>query len=218
MAECWWGSEQIRECSPEDNGSVDAHLPSSRMPALLTVQNRRAGKGERMKTQIFAGMAILAMLVTNAFAQKQSAKRLTADNTFMTKAAEGGMAEVEFGKLAEQHAANNGVKQFGKRMVDDHTKLNDDLKTVATKKGVTLPTALNAKDQATMDRLSKLNGAEFDRAYMADMVKDHRADITEFRREADHGSDPDVKNFASKGLPTIEGHLKMAEDTQKQVQ
>ena len=135
----------------------------------------------------------------------------------MTKAAQGGMAEVELGKLAQSHASNDAVKNFGKRMVDDHSKANDQLKSIAAKENVTLPTTLDAKDQATMDRLAKLNGAQFDRAYINDMVRDHRTDIAEFQREADHGSDPAVKQFASSTLPTLQEHLRLAEDAQKQV-
>jgi putative membrane protein len=148
---------------------------------------------------------------------KQTANRLNADNTFAVKAAEGGMAEVELGKLAQQRASNDGVKQFGKHMVDDHTKANVELKTIAANKGITLPATLNSNDQATMDRLSKLNGAEFDKAYMDDMVKDHRADVAEFQRESQRGEDSEFKAFAAKTLPTLQDHLRMAEDADKQV-
>ena len=88
---------------------------------------------------------------------------------------------------------------------------------MASSKGATVPSSLDPKDQATLDHLSKLNGAEFDRTYMQDMAKDHRMDVAEFRRESNRGTDPDVKAFASKTLPTLEDHLKMAEQIQKQV-
>jgi putative membrane protein len=127
------------------------------------------------------------------------------------------MAEVQMGQLATQKASNPDVKAFGQQMVDDHTKANNELKDIASKKGLTLPTGLDAKDQATYDRLSKLSGAEFDRAYMADMVRDHRADIAEFEKEASQGSDPDIKSFASKTLPTLRHHLEMAESTDAKV-
>jgi len=147
-----------------------------------------------------------------------SANRLaSADETFVKKAAQGGMAEVKLGELAKDHASNNAVKQFGQQMVDDHSKANDELKSLASKKGLTLPSDLDAKDQATYDRLSKLNGAEFDRAYMADMVKDHRTDVSEFRRESERGQDSDLKSWAGKTLPTLEHHLQMAESTDKEV-
>lgn len=172
----------------------------------------------KMPQKVLAGIATVALTATLSLAQsKQSANRLGADNQFITKAAEGGMAEVEMGQLATQHASNGKVKQFGQRMVDDHSKANDDLKKTASQKGITVPTTVNAKQKATMDRLSKLNGAEFDRAYMQDMVRDHREDVAEFKKEANSGDDPDVKAFASKTLPTLEDHLKMAEEINGQL-
>src|SRR5947199_691118 len=113
-----------------------------------------------------------------------SANRMGTDNPFVTKAANGGMAEVKLGTLATQKAANPDVKAFGQQMVDDHGKANDELKQLASSKGITLPTDIDAKEQAKYDRLSKLSGAEFDRAYMKHMVADHRTDVSEFRRES----------------------------------
>lgn len=127
------------------------------------------------------------------------------------------MAEVQLGQLATQRAVSPDVKAFGQQMVDDHAKANEEFKGIASRKGVTLPSSLDAKDQATYDRLSKLDGAAFDRAYMADMVRDHRADIAEFEREAGHGSDPDIKGFASRTLPILKHHLQMAESAQAKV-
>ncbi len=145
---------------------------------------------------------------------KHSAHRLTADSTFATKAAEGGIAEVQLGNLAKEHASSADVKNFAEQMVTDHTKANDELKSIAAGKNITLPTELNAKDKATYDRLSKLNGADFDKAYMRQMVTDHRTDVAEFKREADRGTDADLKAFAGKTLPTLQHHLQMAETTE----
>jgi len=141
----------------------------------------------------------------------------SADQQFMMKAAQGGLAEVEMGKLAKDHASSQNVKDFGQNMVDDHSKANDELKDLASKKNVTLPTDVDAKDKATMDRLSALNGAAFDKAYMRHMVSDHKKDISEFQKEASSGSDTDVKSWASKTLPTLQHHLQMAEDAAKAV-
>jgi len=146
-----------------------------------------------------------------------SANRMGADHTFVTKAAIGGMAEVKLGTLATEKAANADVKSFGQQMVDDHGKANDELKQLASTKGITLPTDIDAKEQAKYDRLSKLSGAEFDRAYMREMVSDHRTDVAEFRHESEHGSDPDVKAWAAKTLPTLEHHLQIAESTDAKV-
>jgi putative membrane protein len=174
-----------------------------------------------MKVQILSGIAVFALLGSSAMAQKAqqgSANRLTgADETFMNKAAEGGMAEVELGKLAETRASSDAVKNFGKRMVNDHTKADDQLKSIAAQENVALPTGLSSRDQAALDRLSMLNGADFDRAYMRNMVRDHRTDIAEFQREADHGADPNMKQFASSTLPTLQEHLRLARDAEKQV-
>jgi putative membrane protein len=139
------------------------------------------------------------------------------DSGFMTKAAQGGIAEVEMGRLALQHASNEKVKQFGQRMVDDHSNANDQLKQLASQKGVTLPTEVNAKQKSTINKLSQLSGSEFDRVYMADMVKDHQEDVAEFQHEANSGNDPDVKAFAGKVLPTLQDHLRMAEDARGQL-
>ena len=120
----------------------------------------------------------------------------------MHDAAQGGMAEVELGKLATEKASSDDVKKFGQRMVDDHTKAGDQLKQVASTQGITLPQGLSAKDKLTKEHLSKLSGEQFDKAYMADMVKDHTQDVADFQRESQSGSDPAVKDFASQTLPS----------------
>src|SRR5437764_8366223 len=141
----------------------------------------------------------------------QSAATINAsDRMFVRKAAEGGLAEVELGKLAAERASSQDVKQFGQRMVDDHSKANDQLKQLAAEKSISLPSKLSAKDAATKARLEKLSGKAFDRAYMRDMVTDHTKDVTEFRTEAKSAKDPDVKNFATQTVPTLEDHLKQA--------
>lgn len=147
---------------------------------------------------------------SNSSASQSTGKLSTSDRTFVHKAAEGGLAEVELGKLAAERASSQDVKQFGQRMVDDHTKANDQLKQVASEEGITLPDKLSAKDEATKDRLEKLSGEQFDHAYMRDMVTDHTKDVTEFRTEAKAGKDASVKNFAQQTLPTLEDHLKQA--------
>ncbi|MGA9510203.1 MAG: DUF4142 domain-containing protein [Candidatus Sulfotelmatobacter sp.] len=146
-----------------------------------------------------------------ASTQKASAGTATADAKFMKEAAEGGMAEVALGRLAAEKASSSDVKKFGQRMVDDHSKANDELKQLASQKNVDLPQDLNAKDKATKARLEKLSGEQFDQAYMRDMVKDHKKDVSDFRRESRSAKDPDVKNFAAQTLPTLEDHLKQAE-------
>lgn len=146
-----------------------------------------------------------------AMSSKGSAGTTVSDKTFVKKAAEGGLAEVELGQLATQKASSEEVKKFGQRMVDDHTKANDQLKDVAAQKHIDLPTEPSAKDKATKARLEKLSGEQFDRAYMRDMVMDHKTDVSEFARESQSAKDPALKNFARQTLPTLRQHLKEAE-------
>jgi putative membrane protein len=140
-----------------------------------------------------------------------------ADHDFVMEAAKGGMAEVELGKLAAEKAASSEVKQFGQKMANDHGKGNDELKSLAKSKNILLPTTLDPKERATKDRLSKLSGEEFDRAYMREMLKDHRTDIAEFQHESKSGHDADIKAWASKTLPTLQEHLKDAQSTNRMV-
>jgi len=167
-----------------------------------------------MKTVLFAGLAFA--LATSTFAQDAPKARSSgsADIDFVMDAAKGGMAEVELGKLAVERAKNDEVKKFAQRMVDDHTKAGAQLKTIAQSKGITLPQDIDAKDKALLNRLQKLNGAAFDRAYMHAMVGDHTKDVSEFKKEANAGRDAEMKSFASSTLPTLEEHLQQARQAQ----
>ncbi|HKP45387.1 MAG TPA: DUF4142 domain-containing protein [Pyrinomonadaceae bacterium] len=149
--------------------------------------------------------------------QTLHASSLPADEDFATNAAKGGQMEVELGRLAMRHGRNRAVRSFGRRMVTDHTRAGNQLKALARRKGVTLPSAMDAEGQAEMDRLSKLRGAEFDRAYMELMVSDHEKDVGEFETEASSGADADFKAFAAKTLPTLRTHLKLAQSTAAKV-
>ena len=151
----------------------------------------------------------------NATAKATAESISSGDRKFMEKAAQGGIAEVELGKLATRKAASPEVKQFGQRMVDDHSKANDKLKSLATAKGVNLPTGLDRSTRREMDKLSKLSGAEFDREYMKHMVSDHKKDVSEFKSEAKKAKDADVKDFAATTLPTLEEHLQLAQSAEQ---
>jgi putative membrane protein len=135
------------------------------------------------------------------------------DRTFMMKAGADGMAEVEMGKSAQQKAAHPQVKAFGARMVADHGKANAELKGIASRKGVSLPSAPDQEQKAHADKMQKMPGAEFDRGYMEHMVADHQKAVELFERTAQSSKDPDVKAFAAKTLPTLKEHLKMAQST-----
>lgn len=102
-------------------------------------------------------------------------------------------------------------------MVTDHSKANDELKQWAQQKNITLPTELDAKHKATRDRLAKLSGDAFDKAYMHEMLTDHREDVAAFKRESTSAKDADLKAWAGKTLPTLQEHLKLAQDTATKV-
>lgn len=134
---------------------------------------------------------------------------MSADMKFAMMAAMGGMEEVEMGKLAAEKGASDEVRQFGQRMVDDHSKANQELMQIASSKGMTLPTALDAKHQADMQKMAALSGEAFDKAYVKMMVKDHKKDVGEFQKESMRGTDPEIKAFATSTLPTLQEHLQM---------
>ncbi|MFO1431734.1 MAG: DUF4142 domain-containing protein [Candidatus Competibacteraceae bacterium] len=139
------------------------------------------------------------------------------DREFVQQAAQGGLAEVELGQLAQQNASSDAVKQFGKRMVDDHSQANDKLMQIAENHGLTPPTSVDEKHKALMSRLSAMNGKDFDRAYMAAMVDDHKKDIREFEQAAGSSSAQDVKQFAQQTLPTLKQHLELANSVHSKV-
>src|SRR5215471_2559204 len=133
-----------------------------------------------------------------------------ADRQFMMQAAQGGLGEIEIAKLGASKAANDEVKKFSQRMVDDHTKANDELKSLADKKGVTLPNELTKAQKATRDRLDKLSGDKFDRPFMAQMISDHKKTNALFQKQEKIAKDPDLKQWTTSTLPMLQDHLKRA--------
>jgi putative membrane protein len=131
------------------------------------------------------------------------------DESFYKEAAEGGLAEVQQGQLAQQKGTRAAVKEFGSRMVQDHSAANDKLKTVADAKGIKLPGSPGAMQMASIGKLKLLSGDAFDKAYIKGMVKDHEDDIAAFEKEVKTGKDPDAKQFAASTLPTLKTHLNM---------
>ncbi len=133
------------------------------------------------------------------------------DKTFAKKALAGGMAEVQLGQLAAQKGNSEDVKQFGQKMVDDHTKLNDQMKPIAATLGVQPPAELTQKDQKLMTRLQALSGDDFDKAYIKAMLKDHKEDDKEFQMEASTGQNAQEKDAAMQGDQVIKQHLQLVE-------
>jgi putative membrane protein len=158
----------------------------------------------------------MLFLATGAWAASDS-KLAKDDETFLKEAAQGGQMEVQLGDIAAKKAVHDQVKAFGRRMKDDHSKVNKELMSLAKKKNVELPKNLEGKYKDEVERLTKLSGEEFDREYMQAMVKDHEEDIKAFDNAAKNAKDPDVKSFASKHLPTLKQHLELAQKTSKAV-
>lgn len=169
----------------------------------------------------FASFAVAqdqATKPSTAQTDKHDAAAMTSTKAFLTEAAEGAVAEVELGQLASQKAANDKVKSFGQQMVTDHGAANTELKQLADRKQVTLPTAMGRQQKIEHDRLSKLSGSAFDRAYVNLMVSDHQKDVAEFKKQSTQSTDADVKAFAAKTLPTLEQHLSLIQVIQKELQ
>lgn len=130
------------------------------------------------------------------------------DLAFYRNAAEGGIAEVEMGNMAQQQARSPSVRDFGALMVKDHSAVNEKLKAIADSKNITLPANTSVEEMTAKARLKALSGASFDKSYIKGMIKDHQEDIAEFKKEASSGRDPEARAFASATLPTLEAHLK----------
>ena len=170
----------------------------------------------KTKVTVISRFSILALVLASlsfaglASAQESPASKSSSpsakDKTFMRKAAKGGMMEVAMGRLAEQNGKSDDVKSFGKRMVTDHSKANDELKSIAEKKGVKLPSKEPTEKWSS------------DKAYMDMMGKDHEKDLAEFQDEANNGSDPDVKKFAEDTAKVVKEHLDLANETQSKLQ
>jgi putative membrane protein len=159
-------------------------------------------------TVISLAVAALVALTLPAAAQVQVISDV--DRQFVNKAGTDGLAEVELGRLATQRAARPAVRSFGERMVTDHGRANAELAALARSKGLTVPMALDPSAQAMRDRLSSLNGADFDRAYMSEMVRDHTEDVALFERQTQVSTDPDIKAWTARSLPMLREHLALA--------
>jgi putative membrane protein len=163
---------------------------------------------------ILAGVGGAALLVLGA--QAALAATITSTGTtFVKNAIQGDNAEIKMGQLAQQNGGSQGVKGFGKTLVTDHTAAKQEAESVAKQMGVTPPPDVKPDAQQAYDKLSKMSGASFDREFAQHMVMDHRKDIAEFREQARAGLGP-ASNLAAKQLPTLEKHLRTAEDLQKQ--
>lgn len=167
----------------------------------------------------------------------QAGKLSHADQQFISKAAAAGQAEVEMGRLGQQQAQNDEVKRFAARMVEDHSRVNAELRSLSTGKGLawldsstsTTTTAsaasgphpalgqVSASARRDLERLQRSSGASFDTEFMKQMVADHRTAVAEFQRAATTATDPEVRSFAQKTLPGLQDHLQQARQLQERI-
>lgn len=179
-----------------------------------------------MKTKLLICACILSSAIyTSAVAQgdpktakdknekKSEASIAEEDMKFAVFAADAGMKEVQLGKIAQKNGSTPQVKELGRKMVEDHTKANDELKALASKKNITLPTKMSEKNQNDYEKLAKLQGTEFDKAYTKAMVKDHEMVIEAYEKEAEKGEDLELKAWANAQLPALKHHLEMFEES-----
>lgn len=189
-------------------------------------------KNQIMKTTKFkmitAAFAIVATITTGAFAQtdkktaeKQNDKKfdnkMEDDAEFVVEAADDGMFEVQAAQLAKTNASSSKIKELAEHMSTDHSKANEELKKIAAKKNITIPSKISDKRQKDFDELTKAKGAEFDKEYAKMMVKYHKDAIDLFQKEADKGHDGELKGWASTKIGVLQHHLSMAENAKELV-
>lgn len=164
------------------------------------------------RTQIALTLAASLLAVAPLAVCAQSAS--SADKTFVKTAMETDLAEIQLGQLALQKSTNAQVRQFAQKMIDDHTKLDNQVKPIAQQLNVTPPTEPSMKDRALKMKLEHESGASFDKAYIDAMVSGHQSADGDFKKEESGGQDPKVKQAAQQGEPTVAEHLHMAQQLQ----
>jgi putative membrane protein len=140
-----------------------------------------------------------------------SGQTASADAQFVRDAASMGLAEIQMGQLVQQRAQNQELRQFGQQLVSDHAEANQELTTLAARKGIQLPAELKADDRQTMTRLSSAEGAEFDRLAKQEAIKAHQTAIQKFEVAKGRVQDPDLRAFIDKNLPALQEHLQHAQ-------
>jgi putative membrane protein len=148
----------------------------------------------------------------NASGSANRAKLSPAEGDFVQRAAMDSRAEVELGNVAQQNASSDAVKQFGQRMVQDHSKASKELERLVSKKGIALSKTVDEEQRTDAVKFSKISGPNFDLAYMREMVDDHKKTLEEFQHQADSAQDPDVRSFAVNSLPNLQDHLRQAQE------
>ena len=212
------------------NEAIADKIHSTR-PALN--KESKTGKNNLKNTSLLVGIVLTSMFFSacnsNGSVEKTEAATIESiesaanakvnsdDAQFATEATSGGMLEVELGKLCITNAKSFHVKTFGAMMVEDHTKANNELKSIAANKNLILPAVLNDKDQQMYDALKKKTGTDFDNAYIKMMVSDHEKDLSDFKKESAEGKDADISSFATKTLPVLQKHMDAAKAAQQAI-
>lgn len=199
-------------------------IESCKVDQSPAVKGSRVDKIDKLVFRIALSFMVVGLLLaiastqpTNAGTEKSMSTGKSpstinsTDQQFIRHVAANALMDVELGKLATKKSLSNDVKKYGQQMIDDHTKASDHLRQLAAKKGMTLAPKLPGSALATRNRLNKFSGDQFDAAYMEEMLKDHKQDVEDFRREGKMTSDPDIRGFVTETLPILEDHLKKAE-------
>jgi putative membrane protein len=173
-----------------------------------------------MKVALAAAVCLCLAQVSLAQQERQRTRggrnnndqQTVTDQDFVRMVSSDGLAEINLARMAMEQGTNPEVKRFAQRIIDDHTKANDALNRAANKMGVTPANTMDEKQRAMADRLMQMRGNEFDRAYIHHMVRDHEKAIQLFESEAKHGQNRDLQEFATKTIPTLREHLKLARE------
>lgn len=165
-----------------------------------------------MRIERIFGCICIALLAGGAAFAADLSK---ADKDFMVAAAKANMTEAHEGQMAESQGNADAVKSLGRTLEQDHTQAYQQLQALAQKTGVAIPVGIDTAKNPTIKQLEHLKGPAFDKAFAKDEIATHRQAIAEFKREAEHGTDPEVKAFASQTIPVLEKHLSMAEQAEK---
>jgi putative membrane protein len=172
--------------------------------ALLAVLTACSGNSDSVENAQKANEAR-----NEATLPENAEKKADYDAEFLTKAASGGMLEVELGKLVQERGTMAEAKNFAQQMIDDHSKANNELMVLAQRKHITLPTMMGSDQQDVYKDVEEKTGATFDREYIHEMRQDHEEDVKEFTKAAAQAADPDIRAFASRTLPVLQRHLEM---------
>jgi putative membrane protein len=160
-------------------------------------------------------ITIAAITLSAAFSGCSSSN--TDSSKFLSKALQDGLAEIHVCQLALQRTGSDDVRRFAERMIQDHTRTDQEITQLASRKGVQLPQDVSEKQKLTYDALSKLSGASLDKEFMDHNVSDHEGDVKDFQEQVEKGTDADVKAFASKTLQMLEMHLQMSKEVDGKV-